>query len=125
MGRMTQMNVRIATDLKTRGDAALQAAGLTPSSAVRAFWKYASDHGHEPHLIAEEAARLEGSSAEGGEGVRERLEAYARVRTVFADDMASLGVPRFRFEETSQAAPSVEELRDEALLERMDDRGLR
>lgn len=127
MSDATQMNVRLSTDLKTRGDAALQAAGLTPSAAVRALWQFAADHEHEPLVIAEEVARLEGDSSGVKDELRRRLDAYGRARTVFSDRMAGLGVS------CEAGAPacagsvgeaSVGELREEALLERMADRGL-
>lgn len=45
---MTQMNVRIESELKRAGDAALRAAGFTPSEAIRALWERVSDLGDKP-----------------------------------------------------------------------------
>ncbi len=39
-----QINARIDPELKKRGDAALSAAGISPTEAVRALWKLVSDN---------------------------------------------------------------------------------
>lgn len=46
-----QITVCIRAGLMKRGDAALAAAGLTPSRAVRAPWELAESHVTEPESI--------------------------------------------------------------------------
>ena len=48
---MTQINARIAADLKARGDAALQDAGFSPTQAIRALWDFAAEHADDPSAI--------------------------------------------------------------------------
>ena len=48
---VAQMNIRIDSSLKASGDAALAAAGFTPSRAVRALWALAEKWKSEPERI--------------------------------------------------------------------------
>ena len=45
---MTQMNVRLETNLKNQGDAALAHAGYSPSQAARKLWTLAAKLRHNP-----------------------------------------------------------------------------
>lgn len=47
----SRVNVRIDTDLKTAGDAALAAAGFTPTQAVRILWSLAVRYQDEPEKL--------------------------------------------------------------------------
>lgn len=48
-----QVNARIDADLKATGDAALAAAGLTPTQAVRMLWSLAVRYQGEPEKLRE------------------------------------------------------------------------
>lgn len=52
-----QMNVRIDSKLKQRGDAVFAKAGYTPSQVVRAAWEYAALHGAVPPFMSEQKDR--------------------------------------------------------------------
>ena len=43
--RTVQMNVRIPSDVRQRGNAAFASIGITPTEAVRALWEKAADRG--------------------------------------------------------------------------------
>lgn len=49
----SQVNARIDAELKRSGDAALSAAGLTPTQAVRALWSLASRLADKPGKLRE------------------------------------------------------------------------
>ncbi|WP_139652448.1 type II toxin-antitoxin system RelB/DinJ family antitoxin [Raoultibacter phocaeensis] len=49
----TQMNTRIDSALKRKGDEVLAKHGYSPSEAVRALWEYAAAHGTIPDFMAE------------------------------------------------------------------------
>ncbi|MBR2834829.1 MAG: hypothetical protein IKE43_03830 [Coriobacteriales bacterium] len=51
MSRDMQMNVRIDSSLKYRGDAVLAKAGYSPSAAVRAVWQFAADNERNPAYV--------------------------------------------------------------------------
>lgn len=52
-GRSVQMNVRIDAELKREGDYALAQAGLTPSEAIRAFYRLVADDADDPGKVRE------------------------------------------------------------------------
>ena len=49
----SQVNARIDAELKRSGDAAMAAAGLTPTQAVRALWSLASRLADKPEKLHE------------------------------------------------------------------------
>ena len=49
----SQVNARMDADLKRSGDAAMTAAGLTPSQAIRALWSLASRLADKPGKLRE------------------------------------------------------------------------
>lgn len=51
--RQAQVNARIDAELKEAGDAALAAAGLTPTQAVRMLWSLAVRYQDEPERLHE------------------------------------------------------------------------
>ena len=46
-----QINARIPAELKSRGDAGLARAGLTPTQAVRALWDLAASNVDKPEAV--------------------------------------------------------------------------
>lgn len=66
---LAQVNARISPQLKSLGDAALAAAGLTPTQAVRAVWELAEKHADDPQglrdlLLPDEKAARETAQAQ-------------------------------------------------------------
>lgn len=110
---MSQVNARLSTSLKRRGDAALANAGITPSQAVRAVWEFAAVHANEPRKIV---AALYPDQEESADVAleRERKVQLVRQGSRFVEDAllkAGLSVP------SALEMPSEEELRNAAFLE--------
>lgn len=118
---MVQMNTRIGRSLKERGDAALERAGMTPSQAVRKLWKFAACNAHNPHAIQtlfdgeDEAAR-----SEAEEERARRREVVLRGANIYREACKQVGIEPSKF--TTNA--TYDELREDALLERLRERGL-
>ena len=118
---MVQMNARISRSLKERGDAALERAGYTPSQAIRKLWDYAARNLHDPHAIQNLFdAPNEAVQSEIEKERARRREAFQKDMNIVAETYERLGVESS--EHTINA--SWDELRDEALLERLRERGL-
>lgn len=112
---MGQMNVRIDEDLRVRGNLALQAAGYTPSQAVRELWEFAARNRFEPEAVRSGFGQLaetaDDATTEGavdfdfplGEGWR-----------IVDEGLRALGVSSA----PGEAEPSYEELRQIAYEER-------
>ena len=49
--KTAQMNFRLDPEVKKQGDAALAAAGYTPSEAARGLWEVAASGRYRPELI--------------------------------------------------------------------------
>lgn len=49
--KLTQINVRIDSQLKAEGDAVLATAGITPTQAVRAIWTLAANAARTPNKL--------------------------------------------------------------------------
>ena len=123
MPATAQMNIRIDESLKARGDEALARAGLSASQAVRAVWRFAADHAQDPLRIAR---ALSFDEAEAGE--RDRMEECARRvsaieagQRIWDDGFARLGLSA---DADAFSAMSVDDLREIALLDRLEERGL-
>lgn len=74
MGTIGQLNVRMDSELKADGTAALASIGLTPTEAVRALWQRAAERGESLEKVR---ALVEGNAAgEGGltNGLKEGRE---------------------------------------------------
>lgn len=89
---LAQVNARISPQLKASGDAALAAAGLTPTQAVRAVWELADKYKDDPQglrdlLLPDEKAAREAAQAKerarklalAKKGARLKEEFYAKM----------------------------------------------
>ena len=73
----TQMNVRIDSDVKVRGDAAFAEVGYSPSEAARLFWGFAARNRNCLGKLRELMAGLkdpQAIAAEDGQRKRDRAE---------------------------------------------------
>ncbi|MBS5450237.1 MAG: hypothetical protein KHY83_08145 [Coriobacteriia bacterium] len=111
-----QINVRIDAGLKRRGDAALAAAGLTPSRAVRALWELAESHAAEPESILRAIMPSKACAVEEERAarLRQREEAFARGPRVVEEAYRAAGLSWPAYED----APSYEKLQERAYEER-------
>ena len=116
-----QMNTRISKDLKTRGDAALAKAGYTPTEAVRLLWGWAASQAHDPEKIDRFfKVHLESSGPAKNQEVARKLQLVSRASSI---------VDEFLVEAQLAAPPALvnrpfHELKEEALWERYQERGL-
>ena len=76
--RQAQVNARIDAELKEAGDAALAAAGLTPTQAVRMLWSLAVRYQDEPERLHE--ALDPDSAAPSADEMAERRRKIEAVR---------------------------------------------
>ena len=113
-----QLNARMSRELKKSGDEALALIGLSPTAAVRALWEKASKRGEDleqvAQLLAPPVERGERSAAGSGQ------EPFAEIRAEIDAVYRQLGVdPR-----TVTWDYDDDELLEEALYERLVERGL-
>lgn len=117
----TQMNIRIDSSLRSRGNLALENAGVTPSQAVRLLWSFAADHCDDPQIISDELARLRSGS--GGDEIdikMQKLESLRRATHIVEDFREQLGINTPLVTDDTPYA----DLRDEILFDRLEERGL-
>lgn len=149
MGTAVQVNTRLDTELKTRGDRALARAGFSPSQAIRALWQLASNHHNEPEVlrdllnppseqVCDERARKAAAAHQGRhlcDGLREKLAARATNAIQTAGSAQTANVTAGVIDATSTAPapsactaaetlPSDRALLEEELFERLGERGL-
>ena len=120
MESTAQINVRMSRSLKQSGDEALALIGLSPTQAIRALWEKASLRGKD---LEDVRALLRG----GGEGVGHEqsraddvlIEGWTIVERVFAEHGIDYGGL-----ERPDDMPGDAQLLEEALLDRMAEKGL-
>lgn len=126
MSTTTQMNLRIDATLKRDGDAALAAAGYTPTQAVRTLWRFAAQHRNQPKAVREGLAFGATDGQPGAtEEVRARISAIQRGANIYQRFLSSLGVSEADVEALETDTTPLAELHERALLDRFGDEGLR
>lgn len=113
-----QMNVRIDDRLKAAGDGVFAKIGLTPTQVVRSVWEFAAAHREAPAIVLE---ALESPTMAYGLAESERRAGQI--------EYAGNVFPRMRELFSLQPPDQLEELdyrnmRERALFERMEERGL-
>lgn len=109
-----QLNTRIDSGLKERGDRVLARRGFTPSGAVRALWAYADAHGDVPPFMLDDSD--EAKAAQCLQRMRRAQEGFG-----MAVRMASeLGADTLALEEVL-GSKDWRELRDEMYDECLND----
>lgn len=92
--KYAMVNVRMAPAARAAGNAALAAAGVTPTEAVRALWAFAARHAGDPARVRDLVEALKG---EGAEAVlsQERLEQFGAFcdAHLFEAELARMGLP--------------------------------
>lgn len=115
-----QMNVRMDAELKQRGDAALQSLGFSPTKAVRALWSLACGGSQELDELKRmldlgRAADSRADVAVDDAALREGWSLYgSALQQVSASGRACPASP----------GPTDEELLEESLWERLEEKGL-
>lgn len=120
----TQMNTRIDDSLKLAGDAAFAEAGYTPSQVVRALWGFASRNKDNAQAVMELLGTLEEQNgAEAKERARERARRMKALEA--SESIVDRLMDQQGFSWSTDYNPMpYEELRDNALLGRFDEKGL-
>lgn len=113
-----QLNVRMGAALKERGDAGLASIGLTASEAVRALWELASSGAQ--NLAALQRLLADAPAASPRAEVLDAGDPLSEGKSLYAAALSQLGL---------EAAPvdagvSDNELLQDTLLERLDEKGL-
>lgn len=82
-----QMNTRIEKSLKAQGDDVFAKIGWTPSTAIRALWRFAARHANDPSAVTK-ALIEEDPTAD--EAKRKRLEAALIGPTIVAEGLKEI-----------------------------------
>lgn len=118
MDSTVQLNARMGKSLKESGDEALALIGLSPSQAVRALWEKASRRGKD---LEEVADLLIGKSEQSDEQeARTAADSLAEMWAFMDETYLMLGIDA----SADYDMPSDEELLEQALYERLSERGL-
>ena len=120
MEATVQLNARMKESLKKSGDEALALIGLSPTQAVRALWERASRRGKDLEEVEALLCGVDESATRAQSNNDERL---AESWSVVEKTLASFGVD-YNSLERPKDMPSDEELLEEALYERMVEKGL-
>lgn len=121
--RSVQMNTRLDALLKKQGDAALAAAGYSPSQAVRSLWTFAARNAAQPKLIGRTLASLTSEQVTCETDERNEKLAIAHAGQQLLDEILIAN----NIAPGSNAWLTIENedsLYEEALCERYEERGL-
>ena len=112
----SQMNVRIDDDVRIKGNAAFESIGWTPSQAAREFWSYAARNRQNHEELQKMRQLLENDNPEA-----EQPSWTEEGANIVSKGLAKLGIA------VSACKPSelpYEELREQALYDRLQEKGL-
>lgn len=92
--KYAMVNVRMTPAARAAGSAALAAAGITPTEAVRALWAFAARHASEPARVRDLVEALKGKGAEAVLS-QEKLEQFGAFcdAHLFEAELARMGLP--------------------------------
>lgn len=110
-----QMNIRMSRKVKEAGDAALASAGLSPSETVRALWEKAALRGED----LEEVVRLVRPSKSAAREDPDTENPVKRGTQIVEEGMRRLGISQL-----GASGASYEDLMEQALYDRLEERGL-
>lgn len=121
---IAQVNARVDADLKEQGDAALERAGFTPTTAIRALWRLAIQLDNQPGALADllEPDRARATDEELAERARKVALAQKGAHIV-SDCLERMGI-RPNGAASAVASLSLEEMRELAYEERLKEKEL-
>lgn len=114
----TQMNVRLDSELKRRGDEALERRGISPSAIMRSVWSVLAEGGEQSRELFQ---LLDGGSSPASSRDA-KIAAAQQGWSLYRTAMAAAGYHEAAL--TRGVVPSDDELLEEALFEKMSERGL-
>lgn len=118
MEATVQLNARIGKSLKESGDEALALIGLSPSQAVRALWEKASRRGKDLEEVADLLLGKSGQS--DGQETGTATDSLKEMWAFMDETYLMLGIDA----SANHDMPSDEELLEQALCERLSEKGL-
>ena len=115
-----QINARIPAELKSRGDAGLARAGLTPTQAVRALWDLAANNVDKPEVLERTLFPEQVASSDArARSVRERrASAIAKGPSIVRAAYEANGFSWMSAADSHAADKAFDELLDQAYEER-------
>ncbi|MDO4290855.1 MAG: type II toxin-antitoxin system RelB/DinJ family antitoxin [Eggerthellaceae bacterium] len=117
---MAQMNVRLDDDLRVQGNLAFESIGWSPSQAVRTLWAYAAKNRRDPRQLKKSLEAFLGNEGASTPKQEARRALVLEGQQIVPNARARLGISS----EALSELPSYEELREEAVYERWQERGL-
>lgn len=117
----SQVNARIDSTLKEKGDRALSSIGYTPTQAIRSLWEFCSRAGHDKRALKSEFEMLEGvrSADEPVSEIQQRIDRVKEGPLIVERALQEMGVSN-----PTPSGLSDEELLEHAYREKWADRGL-
>ena len=124
--KTVQMNVRIDEDLKKAGDIAFARIGLTPSQAVRLLWDYAARHANDPQTCSQLIEMLDEEPPDNSTSNEreQRLESLRKGWDLIDDFRREHNLTCTLPEDDDERMAYYEQLREEAMWERLAERCL-
>ncbi len=117
---MIQMNVRIDPTLKRTGDRVLEIHGVTPSQAIRGLYESLSDGGKRANKALEVVSSRTQAMDEGKAKIEQEIQAIRDIRSSVLGFYEKIGFAGYDEGER----PSDKELLEDALWERMQEKGM-
>lgn len=111
-----QMNVRIDDDIRIAGNEAFESIGWTPSQAAREVWAYAARNRRNPRKLKELQRFLEEDAPP-----RPSISKVEEGMRIVPEGLAKMGID---IKKCRPSSLSDKELYHEAIVERMQGRGL-
>ncbi len=119
-----QMNVRLDSSLKQKGDASLQILGFTPTEAIRAVWELAAGGINELDSLKKLLDR--GRSLASNNGAKAAIDDQVALLeqgwSLYSDALKSAGADPLKAKPLTDA--DIDSLREDALWGRLEERGL-
>ena len=116
----TQMNIRIEDEVKALGDQVLSEIGYTPTQAVRTLWEFAAANRGNPEALRRQLDEMAAMDLESEVRWERRRRAFSQADEPAQEFLATLGwdeLPAYR-------EVPYDELRAQALVGRMEEKGL-
>lgn len=115
---LSQMNIRIDDQVRVEGNRALASIGFTPARIIRGLWGFAAKNQNNPARMRSALRFVEEQDAEA-DGKEVRARAIEEGWHIAEEGLAGLGVLQI-----SAAPVDLRELKEQAMRERWEARGL-
>ncbi len=120
--KTVQMNTRIDAGIKAAGDRAFSRLGYTPSQVVRIIWNFAARHENDPQALHEYLDAANNEFSPDLHDHAERHNALYEEWGLLDEAYHELGITLHTPEDDAERMAYYDELREEALWERLNER---